>query len=313
MSLMRHVLLCLLMWLPALSTAYDKALVEEMLQSQEGIAGLKRKEAVIDGHKLSYLDNGREHAGRVIVLVHGFGDSGASWMFFSRTFRDGDYRVIVPDLLGFGRSARPAVAEYGYEAQANRLLKLLKSLNVSRAHLVGNSMGGGVVAQMALLQPQAVASLTLLDAAGVHYKATELDQQVLKGNNFLIPRKPEDFSRLLDYVTAQRPVMSQPIVDYLAERAVADSTLHEKIFYEVLLKDVGFLTLHLADIKAPTLILWGEKDRVLHPDNAKVFHRYIPGSRLQYLPELGHVPMVEAPEISSAAVSAFIDEVVAAK
>jgi pimeloyl-ACP methyl ester carboxylesterase len=307
-----RLLFCFVL-LPATALAYDVELVEEMLQGQEGIAGLKRHEAVIDGQKLSYLDNGRESAGRTIMLVHGFGDSSASWMFFARIFRDGDYRIIVPDLLGFGRSAKPANADYGYPAQASRLLTLMKTLKIGSAHLVGNSMGGGVVAQMALLQPQSVASLTLIDAAGIHYKATELDQQVLKGANFLIPKKPEDFDRLMDFATARRPPLPQPVKEFLAERAVKDSVLHEKIFYEVLLRDVGFLAYSLADIKAPTLILWGGKDRVLHPDGAKVFNRYIPGSRIHYFPELGHMPMVEAPEESALVVSGFIDDIVARK
>jgi pimeloyl-ACP methyl ester carboxylesterase len=312
MRIFMRLLLCFML-LPALAHAYDASLVEEMLQGQEGIAGLKRHEALIDGRKISYLDNGREKAGRTIMFVHGFGDSSASWMFFARIFRDGDYRIIVPDLLGFGRSAKPADADYGYPAQAGRLLALLKLLKVGNAHLVGNSMGGGVAAQMALLQPQSVASLTLMDSAGIHYKATELDQEVLKGANFLVPKKPEDFEKLMDFVTARRPPMPQPIKEFLAARAVKDSALHEKVFYDVLLRDVGFLAYSLADIKAPTLILWGGKDRVLHPEGAKVFNRYIPGSRLHYFPELGHMPMVEAPEESALVVSSFIDEVVGTK
>lgn len=313
---MRHLLqllFCLSLLMPSLASAYDKDLVEEMLASQEGIAGLKRSEAAINGQKMSYLDNGRDKAGRVVLLVHGFGDSSASWMQFARLFRDGDYRVIVPDLLGFGRSARPQDGDYGYAAQASRLFALLAKLNVKSVHVVGNSMGGGVVAQMALQQPGTVASLTLVDAAGVHYKGTELDRQVLKGNNFLVPKKPEDFDRLLDFVMVRRPIMPRPVVEYLADRAVKDAALHERIFHEVLLPDVGFLTLGLADIKVPTLILWGEGDRVLSPENAKVFNRYIPGSQLRIFPGIGHVPMAEAPEESALAVSRFIEALPAAR
>lgn len=311
MTALTRFLLCLFLCLPVLSHAYDRELVEEMLRSQEGIAGLKRHEATIEGHRLSYLDNGRADAARTIVFVHGFGDSSTSWMFFARAFRDG-YRVIVPDLLGFGRSGRPSAADYGYAAQAERVAKLLDRLQVGRAHLVGNSMGGGVAAQLALAHPARVASLTLMDAAGVHFRATELEQQVLKGNNFLIPKKPGDFERLLDFVMHRRPVMTQPVIDYLSERAIKDAPLHERIFNEVLLRDVGFLTLGLADIRTPTLILWGERDRVLHPDNARVFHRYITGSRLHYFADVGHVPMAEAPEESALVVLRFIDEVSAA-
>lgn len=307
MRFLKPLLVCLALLAPALSPAYDKAVVEEMLQAQEGIAGLKRFEARIDGQAISYLDNGRAGAAHTVLLVHGFGDSSASWMFMARLFRDGDYRVIIPDLPGFGRSSRNPAADYGYVAQGNRLFQLLQQLKVNRVHLVGNSMGGGVVGQMALLKPQAVASLTLIDAAGVHTRATDLDREVLKGSNFLVPKRVEDLPRLLDFAMAKRPVMSQPIIDFLAERAVADNALHSRIFYEVLLPDVGFLTLHLGDIKAPTLVIWGEQDRLLHLENGKVFQRYIPGAKLLVLPGIGHMPMAEAPEETGMAIRQFIE------
>lgn len=312
MTVLLRLVLCLLI-LPASVLAYDKGVVEEMLLGQEQIAGLQRHETTIDGQKLFYLDNGNEKATQAVVLVHGFGDSSLSWTIFSRMFRAGNYRVIVPDLLGFGRSARPADGDYSYAGQSRRLFALLKSLGVTRMHLVGNSMGGGIVAQMALDQPALVASLTLMDAAGVHYKTTELDVQMLKGNNFLVPKKPEDFDKLIDFVTASRPPMPRPVVEYLADRAVKDSVLHDRIFREILFADIDFLILSLDQIKAPTLILWGEKDRVLSPENAKVFKKYIPNSRVQTFPNAGHVPMIEIPEESGLAVLKFVDEVSAAK
>lgn len=311
MRVLPILMLALTLVLPGAATAYDKALVEEMLQSQEAIAGLRRAEARVDGQVISYLDNGRTTAPRTVMFVHGFGDSSASWMFMARLFRDGDYRVLIPDLPGFGRSSRHATADYGFAAQANRLFLFLQQIKVDRVHLVGNSMGGGIVGQMALARPEAVATLTLIDAAGVHTRATDLDREVLKGSNFLIPAKVEDLPRLLDFAMAKRPVMPQPIVDFMAARAVADHALHKKIFYEVLLPDVGFLTLRLADIKAPTLVVWGEQDRLLHPENAKVFQRYIPDSRLLLLPGIGHMPMAEAPEETGLAILRFIDEVAA--
>lgn len=307
MAFLLRCLCCLLALAVFPAWGYDKAVVDEMLRGQEGIAGLKRHEVVIDGEKIFYLDNERTTAGRTIMLVHGFGDSSLSWTFFARIFRDGDYRVIIPDLLGFGQSARPATADYRYAAQAKRLFALLAALKVSSVHLVGNSMGGGVVAEMALQQPQQVASLTLMDAAGVHYKPTELDRQLMSGSNFLLAKKPADFERMVEFASVVRPPMPRPVVDYLSERAVQDCILHEKIFHDALFNDMNFLLLDLDRIKAPTLILWGEKDRVLHPDNALVFKKYIPDSRVEILPDVGHMPMIEVPEISGLAVSRFID------
>lgn len=307
MSLFLRCLSCLFILSAFPAWSYDKEIVDTTLRTQEAIAGLKRHEVVIDGEKIFYLDNERTTAGRSIMLVHGFGDSGLSWTFFARIFRDGDYRVIIPDLLGFGQSGRSATADYRYEAQSKRLFALLALLKASNVHLVGSSMGGGVVAMMAMQQPQLVASLTLMDSSGVHYKTTELDQQLMSGNNFLLAKNPADFERMIDFASFTRPPMPRPVLDFLAERAVRDSSLHEKIFHQALFSDLNFLLLDLDRIKAPTFIIWGEKDRVLHPDNAKVFKKYIADSRIQIFPNVGHLPMIEIPEISAFAVSQFID------
>lgn len=287
--------------------AYDRDMVLQMLASEEDIAGLAARTATINGNKIAYLDNGASGAKRTVVLIHGFGDSGLSWNFFARIFRDGGYRIVIPDLLGFGDSDRPATGDYSYKAQAERVLQLMQTLNISQANLVGNSMGGGVAAEMALLKPQAVSSLTLIDSAGIHYRPTALDTAMLDGKNPMLIRKPEDFEHLLDFATHERPIISQPIIDFLAERAIHDAPLHEHIFRDVLFPDVNFLLLDLPRIQAPTLILWGAADQVLSPENSKVFKQYIPHSQVIVLPDVGHMPMAEAPEKSGFAVRQFID------
>ena len=146
-----------------------------------------------------------------------------------------------------------------------------------------------------------------MDAAGVHYKTTELDRAMLSGKNPLVVHKPEDFEHLLDFVTHERPLVSQPVIDYMADRAMQDSALQEHIFRDVLFPDIDFLLLDLPNIQAPTLVMWGEEDKVLSPDNAKVFKQYIPHSQLITLPGVGHMPMVEEPEKSGFAVRQFID------
>lgn len=287
--------------------AADKSLFDEISQGQEAIAQLNRHETTIDGLRIFYLDNGRKTAQKTILLVHGFGDSSLGWVQFARLFRDNDFRIVVPDLPGFGQSDRKPDADYSYQAQAKRLAALMQSLGIGRYHVAGNSMGGGVAAELAIQQPAAVTSLSLLDAAGIHVRPTELDRALLAGKNMLVMKKPEDLDALLTFATAQRPAMPRPVLDYLSERAVKDSPLHERIFRESLFEDINFLLPKLDSIKASTLILWGEKDRVLHPDNARVFHKYIQGSRLVIMPNVGHLPMAEVPYESAAEVLKFID------
>ncbi len=290
---------------PAL--AGNKAIFEDISKGQEAIAGLNRHEILIDGVRIHYLDNDRAAAKRTILMIHGFGDSGLGWVQFARLFRDNDFRIVIPDLPGFGLSDKNPDTDYRYDAQARRLAVLMQALKVAHFHVAGNSMGGAVAAELAIQQPHSVRSLTLLDAAGVHYRPSELDRALLAGRNPLVMKKPEDFDAMLSFAMTQRPIMPRPILDYLSERAIKDSTLHERIFQDALFNDINFLLPKLDAIQSPTLIIWGEKDRVLHPDNAKIFNKFIKDSRVVILPNIGHIPMVEAPYESAAEVVKFID------
>lgn len=292
--------------LPAFAAA-DKAIFDDISMGQEAVAGLNRHEATIEGIRIFYLDNDKRTAKRTVLLVHGFGDSGLSWTQFARLFRDNDFRIVIPDLPGFGQSDKGPARDYRYEAQARRLFVLMQSIGASKFHVVGNSMGGGIAAELAIQQPAAIQSLTLMDAAGIHYRPTELDRAMLAGHNPLVMKKPEDFDAMISLASAQRPAMPRPVLDYLSERAVQDSALHQHIFQDVLFEDINFLLPKLDSIKAPTLILWGEKDRILHPDNAKIFSKYIRGSQVVIMPNVGHIPMAEVPYESAAEVVKFID------
>ncbi|MCC6200883.1 MAG: alpha/beta hydrolase [Moraxellaceae bacterium] len=307
---MRRIFIIFSFLLPLLSApvlAGNKAIFEDITKGQEAIAGLNRHEILIDGARIHYLDNDRTTAKRTILLIHGFGDSGLGWVQFARLFRDNDFRIVIPDLLGFGLSDKKPDTDYRYDAQARRLAVLMQALKVTRYHVAGNSMGGAVAAELAIQQPALVCSLTLLDAAGVHYRPTELDRALLAGRNPLVMKKPEDFDAMLSFAMVQRPIMPRPVLDYLSERAVKDSVLHERIFQEALFDDINFLLPKLDAIKSPTLIIWGEKDRVLHPDNAKIFNKFIKDSRVIILPNVGHLPMLEVPYESAVEVVKFID------
>lgn len=286
--------------------AADKALFDEMARGQEAIAGLQRHQLVIDGQKIFYLDNENRSAKRTILLIHGFGDSSLTWTQFSRRLRDNDFRIVVPDLLGFGQSDRPAQADYRYPAQSARLFALMQKLGVEEFHVAGNSMGGGIAAQMALDHPSRIQSLILMDAAGIHYRPTDLDRALLDGRNLLVVKAPQDFEALMALVFHNRPPAPRPIVDYLAQRAVQDSALHGRIMRDALFEDINFLMLKMESITSPTLILWGDKDRLLHPDNAKVMHHFIKGSQLVIMPDVGHSPQMEVPYESSEVVVKFV-------
>ncbi|MDQ8036000.1 MAG: alpha/beta fold hydrolase [Pedobacter sp.] len=299
-------LLAFFLLLPLLAQAADKALFDEILQGQEAVAGLKRHEAVIDGQKIFYLDN-ENKSGRPLLLIHGFGDSSMTWVQFARRFKHENVRIIAPDLLGFGQSPKPVDADYRFSAQAKRMFALMQQLGVEKFHVAGNSMGGGIAGEMAATQPQKILSLTLIDAAGVHYKPADLDRAMLAGRNMLVLKSRQDFEALLALVFVNKPPVPEPVTSYLAERAVQDWPLHERIVRDALFDDVNFLLLKMDAITSPTLVLWGEKDRLLSVDNTQVFKKFIKGSQVVILPDVGHAPQVEVPNESSAEVLKFID------
>ena len=128
------------------------------------LCGLQRRTMIIDGQTWSYLDSGGEQV--PAVLLHGFGADKYAWLAYGRLLRR-RFRVIAPDLPGFGESPRDPALDYSVAAQCRRLHRFMTELGLSKVHLAGNSLGGFIAAWFALTYPEALHSLMLIDAAGV--------------------------------------------------------------------------------------------------------------------------------------------------
>ena len=127
-------------------------------------SGLVKKEIDLPGglHYV-YLEGGH---GEPLLLLHGFGANKDNFVRVAR-FLTPHYRVIIPDHIGFGESAHPQLADYAPPAQAERLHAFAQALGIKRLHLGGNSMGGQIALTYAAAYRQEVASLWVLDPAGV--------------------------------------------------------------------------------------------------------------------------------------------------
>ncbi|HXQ64863.1 MAG TPA: alpha/beta hydrolase, partial [Steroidobacteraceae bacterium] len=255
-------------------------------------AGLVEHRAQIPGFTMPYLDGGR---GEPLVLVHGFAADKDNFSRIAR-YLTRHVRVIAPDLPGFGDATRDPLADYRIADQVARLRAFLQSLGVGPVHLAGSSMGGFIVAQYAATYPDDVASLWLLDAAGTQAAfETEMIRQYLStGAVPLLVRIPADFQRLLDAVTFRNPLIPHSLRHVLARRAVADFDLHTRIFRQIG-QDSPTLETSLPMLRAPTLIVWGDKDRVLSPSAAAVMGQLIPHSQVIVMRDVGHLPMLECP------------------
>lgn len=258
-------------------------------------AGLVRKDITLpDGLRFAYLEGGQ---GEPLMLLHGFGADKDNFTRVARMLTP-RYRVIVPDLTGFGESARLAGADYRAPAQAARLRALAGALGLGKLHLGGSSMGGQIALTYAAAHPAEVASLWLLDPAGVwSAPKSELAGIYLNtGRNPLIAHSKEEFAQTFDFVMSDPPFVPRPILDVIAKDVIANAPLAEYIFKQLVTESVEASARGLA---TPTLIVWGQQDRAIHVASAAVLQRLMPRSQVVVMPGVGHLPMIERPRQSA--------------
>jgi pimeloyl-ACP methyl ester carboxylesterase len=267
-------------------------------------SGLKRRVIQVGDHRIVYSEGGH---GEPLILLHGFGASADSWNRFAKSLTK-RYHVIAPDQPGWGASTRLENASYGYPAQIERLRQFLSALGLKRVHLVGHSMGGFIASAYAARYPDEVITLGLIAPHGmVEPVPSELANDVVKGDNWLVATSYQEFDRLLNNVFARRRYTPKSVLRYLADHAVRNSARSAKIFAEMQTNDPPLLE-RLQRIKAPTLIIWGDHDRVLHVSCADLFRQGIKRSEVMIIPGSGHMPLVESAGTCARAWLAFMDK-----
>jgi pimeloyl-ACP methyl ester carboxylesterase len=268
----------------------------------------------LHGDRIAYRDAGQGHA---LLLIHGMAGSSATWRAIIPQLSK-KYRVVAPDLLGHGMSAKPR-GDYSLGAFAVFLRDLLDELRIGGATVVGQSLGGGIAMQFAHqhrdycerlaligsggLGPDLSPLLRILSAPGAEFVLPVVaPQPVLNVGNKLgswltsvgiqAPRAGEmwhAYSSLSDARTRQAFLRTlRSVVDY---RGQAVSALNK---------------LHVA-AGLPTLLIWGDRDRIIPVAHAYAAHDAVEGSRLEVLEGVGHFPHVEAPE----AVAEILDDFIA--
>jgi len=269
--------------------------VRRALDYERGLAGLVRKEMELPGGlRYVYLEGG---TGEPLMLLHGFGANKDNFVRVAK-YLTPNYRVIIPDHIGFGESAKPAKADYTPRAQAERLRALARALGVPRLHLGGNSMGGHIALTYAALYPREVASLWLLAPAGVwSAPPSEMRKRIEQtGENPMIVKNEEEFARLVAGVTVVPLPIPRRILDVLAQERIRNRDLEQRIFKQLADDSVEQRVRGLA---TPALIVWGAQDRVLHPASAGILQLLLPRSEAILMPGVGHLPMLEQPEESA--------------
>ncbi|MES2818532.1 MAG: alpha/beta fold hydrolase [Pseudomonadota bacterium] len=264
----------------------------------------------IDGLAVHLRDQGRRDDPLPLVLLHGTSASLHTWEGWVQALAP-ERRVISLDLPGFGLTGPFADEDYRIERYSAFLAQLLDRLEVPKVIVAGNSFGGQLAWQFALDYPQRAHQLILVDAAGYPREAREV---------------PLGFR--LAQVPLLRPLMTRVLPRSMIEASVRSvygdpdkvtAALVER-YYELTLRAGNRDALHqrfeqvpagqhqarIAELRVPTLILWGGRDQLIPPSHGERFKQAIPGSRLVLFDALGHVPHEEDPGLTVAAVRGFI-------
>ncbi|TAK74199.1 MAG: alpha/beta hydrolase [Aquabacterium sp.] len=263
------------------------------------------------GMQVHVRDEGPRDDPQPIVLLHGTSASLHTWDGWAATLVP-TRRVIRMDLPGFGLTGPSAAHDYTQAAYARFVVAVLDTLGVKQpVVLAGNSLGGSVAWKTAADAPQRVARLVLVDSGGYPMQATSV---------------PIGF-KLAQY-GALRPLLQNVLPRSMIESSVRNvygdpsrvTTELVDRYYELTLREGNRAALverfsqfkggeaiaQIPQIRQPTLILWGGRDRLIPPALGERFEHDIAGSRRIVFPELGHVPQEEDPQRTVAALVDFL-------
>lgn len=270
---------------------------------ETALYGLHRATVEVRDSRLMSWQGGPADAAEAVVMIHGYSADKTVWMRFAPHFTD-RYRVLILDLPGHGETAFDPALAYDTKSQGERVLQAMDALGIARAHVVGNSMGGFIAARLALDHPDRVQTATLIDAVGVLApEPSDMDRMLAAGRNPFEVQSRDEFAAFYAMTMAQPPWLPGMTLDYMADDYVARRDTLARIFRDF--HHVGMLDDRLGEIRVPVLVMWGDRDRLVHRSAADVWARGIPGAERVSYPELGHMPMVEDPARSARDVLAF--------
>ncbi|REJ75397.1 MAG: alpha/beta hydrolase [Acidobacteria bacterium] len=266
----------------------------------------------VDGISVHYQEFG-DKSDPTLVLIHGFTASTYVWKTVAPALAAQGFHVIAPDLPGFGYSEKPAWYDYSIGSQSRVIQRLMNRLGVGKATLVGSSYGGAVSMWFALDNPERVTKLVLVDAvcnndpknhpvlrlAEVPGIGEVITPFLVDSKMFLKFRMQQTIDKTNhDLITADRIESVQ--------RPIRAADGHRSVLLTSRNWDADRLVADAELIEPPTLLVWGENDKVIPIENGEFLYDRILNSRFVVLRDCGHIPMEEKPEIFVKLVTEFM-------
>jgi pimeloyl-ACP methyl ester carboxylesterase len=280
----------------------QSAIADLFIFYETKISRMHQKQITINGHATPYLQSSSrqltsESTKLPIIMAHGFGGDRFNFVRYARHLNV-DYHCIIPDLIGFGNSERQQGYRYSIQAYTDSLLDFMDQLDIERAHVVGNSLGGHISLLLAAQHPQRVASLILYSPAGLKQSEHHWSLEHRKAGDHPVNISCiEDFNYFIDTNFVKKPFLPSPIKRALAAKAISDRVFFEKIWGDIIHETPGnpLMEPMLPTMLTPTLVVWGEQDKMLPVSDAYKFSQLMPNCRVEILQNCGHVPMLERP------------------
>ncbi|MCB1169383.1 MAG: alpha/beta hydrolase [Leptospiraceae bacterium] len=260
-------------------------------------AGVTSRTVSVDGYEIPYYRGGE---GPTLVLVHGFGDSKISFLQTAAFLTD-SYDVILLDVPGFGDTEHKESRSYDIHSQVITLDSFLKKIGAQEFYLAGNSMGGHISAAYALMHPDRVKKLALLNAAGLR-----VDDPVPYKPSEAPLRSVEDFDKYVGETFVREPFIPRAFKLHFVSNSIKNFHWLNRIRRDIRQGQDYILNDRAATIQTQTLILWGDSDTVVSPAHAQVWSRLLPNSVLIILDDTGHAPQYERPEDTARILKSFL-------
>jgi abhydrolase domain-containing protein 6 len=235
-----------------------------------------------------------------LVFLHGFGDRMDSLLLTAKLLRH-DFRLIVPALPGFHEGWVDASEQHSFEAYARWLGNVLDHVAPARFHLMGNSLGGATALGVATRMAQRLASLTLVDTAGVRLPGVpSVYDEVEAGHNPFEVRSRAAYRGFLRRVFARPPAFPRPVVEHLYSEQAKSADWYCRLMTDLHTLSLPFHTethaiVDLQAVSVPTLVVWGERDSLFPLAIGQHVAKAIPNAELHTMRGIGHVPHLEAP------------------
>ncbi len=286
-----------------LSMALSRAIIFLVLSQVAWCQAPASKRVQVFGQTIHYLEAG---SGPAVILLHGLGGSASNWALTLPALAS-RFHVYVPDQIGFGESDKPQI-NYRVATLVDFLSGFYKQLGISKATLVGNSLGGWEAMAFALAYPEKVERLVLVDSAGYAGPPgtrTNLTREALLPLN---PSTLAETKQLLGLIFYnQALVTDQAVEQFFAEKLRRNDSPTVNAFIDSIVRGEDLLDdRKLNGINVPTLLLWGREDKLTRLEQGKGSQASIPGARIEVFEACGHVPQMECPGAFNAALLKYL-------